>query len=198
MLQRRRTILQKLTRKQRCRIFALKFKCMRRRFHLMRKVKIHSLKRCRRILKVLRFKLNKKKYTKLYRSKLNKNKLIRFKRFRCKSALLYLRKLRIQKANIKRKFFLKRKRMLKFKHNKIVRRHKRRHSRLPINNKGIAILINNNNGKKKVVDADVEIKYQYQYQHYNNHNLDNNQYNQYNQYNQQDNKQNNQQKKIPH
>jgi len=116
---RRRAILQKLTRKQRCRIFALKFKCMRKRFHFMKRFKRHILRRYRRTLKILRLKFDREKYMEYYRLKLNNNQLIHFKRFNCKTALHYLRKLRIQKRNLKRKFYLKRRKMLKLKYQKI-------------------------------------------------------------------------------
>jgi len=114
-MQKRKAMLDKLTRKQRCRIFALKFKCVRRKFILMRKIKRHSLKRCRRVLKSLRFKFDKKKYIKFYRAKLNKNKLVHFKRFHCKGALHYLKKLRMKTRHYKRKFLLKRKKNVKIK-----------------------------------------------------------------------------------
>jgi len=59
--QKRKAVLSKLTKKQKCKIFALRFKCMRKRFHLVKNIMRHKLKGCRRVLKRFRYKLNKKK-----------------------------------------------------------------------------------------------------------------------------------------
>jgi len=54
----------------------------------------------------------------IYRHKINKNRLVHFKKFHCHSALLLLRKLRIQKRHFKRTLHLKRGRLFRLKHRK--------------------------------------------------------------------------------
>jgi len=88
---------------------------MRKRFHLIKKLRRFKLIKCRRSLRVSIIRLNRKKYIKHYKmvhKKRRLHKLVHFKRYKCHGAKAYLQKLTIKKNNMRRKMILKKKKKI--------------------------------------------------------------------------------------
>jgi len=92
-------------RRQLCKIRKMKYRCLKLKFKLSRKLKSKWLKRCRRVLRRTRFRVHPHKYARVYH-KGNKSALKRrghFRKVSCKFARRRLHNLLLKRKALKRR-----------------------------------------------------------------------------------------------